>query len=186
MIILYRYSNSYNFSTFYSKKIDSIRQELLEIESNFVESLKNGIDNYMNVFNRKIHLKAFENLHTQIFGNILNIYDFHRNHFLPALLSCGEDDLTAIAETFTDYLYNNHFYIYVLYAIDREQNLTLCNRNIDFWNVSSSVNVIKLNYKLIDFLEMIFRRSELSAAIDLVSTRSCCCRFSNFLDMQLC
>lgn len=116
-------------------KLMNLRKELLEIEANYVESLRNGIENYMNVFNKKVQLKAFENLQLKIFGNILDIYNFHKDRLLPALLACDENDLVSIAETFTDFLYHNHFYMYVLYGIDREINAQLCNLNISFWNV---------------------------------------------------
>lgn len=122
--------------SFSHSKLFNILGELFENEKNYVKTLKSGIENFMNVFDRDHLPKSLRGQKYHIFANIEGIYNFHKNEFLPALLACDEDEPIQVAEIFTRFVAKEYFYSYVIYAINRKRSELLCKHSMDFWRVS--------------------------------------------------
>ncbi|KAG5666871.1 hypothetical protein PVAND_014879 [Polypedilum vanderplanki] len=52
-------------------------------------------------------------------------------NFLPKLLECN--DVEQIAELFTSYVTKDHFYGYIIYAINRKRSELSCNLHVQYW-----------------------------------------------------
>ena len=62
-----------------------ILEELIKTEESYIESLKKGLQNYANIFERKDLPTGLKGKKYVLLGNIEQIYDFHREEFLPML-----------------------------------------------------------------------------------------------------
>lgn len=137
------------FSLSFNSKLFNILSELFENEKNYVQTLEKGIVNYMNALDQKDLPKPLRGQKFHIFANIVGIYNFHRNEFLPSLLACDEDDPIQVAEVFTHYITKDYFYSYVIYAMNRKRSELLCNQCMDFWRVSIDLaqnkNMLNMN-----------------------------------------
>jgi hypothetical protein len=101
-----------------------------------VRTLHAGIKNYYEKMDTEILPRQLMGQKFRIFGNIENIYRFHKEEFLPKLAECNED-IELISETFTYFIQNDYFYGYVLYAINSKKSEVICNNNVAFFSVST-------------------------------------------------
>lgn len=109
-------------------------KELLENEENYVQTLEKGIENYISIMNNKDLPPALRGQRYHIFGNIENIYTFHKERFLPKLRdNCAS--IQGIAETFIKFIEDDRFYCYILFALNRPKSEKICNKNLDFFQV---------------------------------------------------
>lgn len=110
----------------------------MEIEQNYVDNLKLGVENYIHTFEKQIDAMdkpkkvPLLGQKTHIFGNLESIYEFHRDEFYPELMKCQED-IKEIAGVFLNYIQNDYFYGYVLFAINRPRSEMICRLNSDFF-----------------------------------------------------
>ncbi|XP_035785573.1 uncharacterized protein LOC118463229 isoform X2 [Anopheles albimanus] len=129
-------------------KISFLIDELLETERNYINTLQKGIATYVEaVFNdqtppppelsgKKYHL----------FGNLEYIYRFHRNAFLPKLLTTG-NDVERIADVFIHFLENDSFYGYILYSMYHPKSQRVCEQHISFFDRHQQTHGDKLGVK---------------------------------------
>lgn len=118
-----------------SERISNIIKELLENEENYVQTLEKGIENYIAVMDQKDLPPALKGQKYHIFGNIVSIYEFHKEKFLPKLReNCAS--IQGVAETFIKFIEDNRFYCYILFALNRPKSEKICNKNLDFFQVS--------------------------------------------------
>lgn len=109
-----------------------IINEILTTEFDYINNLKEGLDNYYVIMIDKklpIHLKGQK---YTIFGVIKKIFEFHSDIFYPALLAC-KNDVAKIAHTFQEYLGNGNFYLYVLYAMNKPRSESIVRKGADFF-----------------------------------------------------
>lgn len=126
------------FLFYFVRKLLNIIKEMLDIEQNYVDNLKLGVENYIHTFEKQIN--AFDvskrgqllGQKTHIFGNLESIYEFHRDEFYPELMKCQED-IKEIAGVFLNYIQNDYFYGYVLFAINRPRSEMICRTNSEFF-----------------------------------------------------
>lgn len=119
-------------SSIKSARISNIIKELLENEENYVQTLEKGIENYLGVMNEKDLPPALRGQKYHIFGNIESIYEFHKDKFLPKLReNCAS--IQGVAETFIQFIEENRFYCYILFALNRPKSEKICNKNLDFF-----------------------------------------------------
>jgi hypothetical protein len=111
-------------------------EELLQNEEIYVETLRKGIENYVKIFNDSPEElpRKLKGLKYHLFSNIEKIYEFHKNILLPKLKEVGYD-LVKIADVFIELIIHNHFYCYVLYAINKKRSESLCRKHDDFFKV---------------------------------------------------
>lgn len=86
-----------------SNQLFNILQELLENERVYVESLNNGIRNYMKMFDDVNLPNTLRGQKFRLFGNVNRIRDFHEMVFYPALQKC-DMDIVAISHTFNEFI----------------------------------------------------------------------------------
>lgn len=118
----------------YSTKLYNIIQELIEKEQSYVDCLETGMLNYMSALDTTELPLSLRGQKYRIFGNIQNLYDFHKNIFLPQIIKCSHD-MEQLAELFTSYIQRDSFYGYVLYALNRRKSEILCNEHVYFFRV---------------------------------------------------
>lgn len=112
--------------------------------------MEKGIKNYVRALDKKELPKTLRGQKFRIFGNIENIYKFHKLEFLPKLKSCNEN-ISEIADTFITYLQKDYFYIYVLFAINSKKSERICNNHIEFFLERINTNrIFNNNYNYID------------------------------------
>lgn len=78
-------------------------EELLVNEANYINKLNQGINDYMNRFDRKNMPARFRGQKYHVFGNILQIKDFHERIFYPALKQC-EMNIFNICKIFRNFI----------------------------------------------------------------------------------
>lgn len=119
-------------------KLPKIIVELLENEQIYVDNLKQGIDNYIKVFDESPHLvpRELRGLRHHFFLNIEAIHQFHNEILLPRLRRV-KTDLVEIAKVFIELVNAQEFYCYVLYALNSKRSESLCAKHIAFFNVRS-------------------------------------------------
>lgn len=67
-----------------------ILQEMIDKEEAYIDTLKQGIENYVTIFNDEI-ISDVTDIQSMIFGTITCIKDFHELIFFPCLQDCGSD-----------------------------------------------------------------------------------------------
>lgn len=72
-------------------------------EETYIRSLNQGIDGYMENFNRKGMPLELRGQKYRVFGNIHRIKDFHENIFFPALQECNMD-IVKICSIFCEFI----------------------------------------------------------------------------------
>lgn len=127
---------SWKLIIIFSSKLSNIIKELLENEQSYVDSLERGIKNYVGALDKSDIPKTLRGQKFRIFGNVENIYKFHKFEFLPKLIECNEN-VSEIADTFISYLQKDYFYGYVLYAINSKKSERLCNNHVEFFQVNN-------------------------------------------------
>ncbi|XP_055534245.1 uncharacterized protein LOC129723817 isoform X2 [Wyeomyia smithii] len=119
-------------SSLKSERITSIMKELLENEENYVQTLAKGIEDYVRVMSQKDLPLGLRGQRYHIFGNIENIYEFHKEKFLPKLRE-NRASIQGIAETFIQFIEQDRFYCYILFALNRPKSEKICNKNLEFF-----------------------------------------------------
>ena len=126
-------------------------KELIQTEKDYVYDLEHIVKGYLKEFARagkKIpaYLRGEKNT---IFGNIEQIYEFHKNYFLRELESC-QDQPSLVGGTFIRKC--NEFEMYVTYCKNKQssEELELDYSNLPFFKVrflfTEMQTIIKLSW----------------------------------------
>ena len=126
-------------------------KELIQTEKDYVYDLEHIVKGYLKEFahaGKKIpaYLQGKKNT---IFGNIEQIYEFHKNYFLRELESC-QDQPSLVAGTFIRKCYK--FEMYVTYCKNKQssEELVLDYINLPFFKVrflfTEMQTIIKLSW----------------------------------------
>ncbi|XP_075168338.1 rho guanine nucleotide exchange factor 25-like [Haematobia irritans] len=107
------------------ESIQPILDELIKTEETYVESLWLGLNNYGQLFERKDVPRSLKGKKYVLFCNIEQIAEFHRDEFLPMLMR-NRYDLKQLFDEFQGFIDQNCFYAYVLYAMNNQRSLELC------------------------------------------------------------
>lgn len=83
--------------------MNNIVQELIENERTYIDKLTTGITNYVQVLSCKDLPRSLRGQVYNIFGNIVQIRDFHEQKFYPSLLTCN-GDIIGLSDTFSNYI----------------------------------------------------------------------------------
>uniref|UniRef100_A0A182M1F7 DH domain-containing protein n=1 Tax=Anopheles culicifacies TaxID=139723 RepID=A0A182M1F7_9DIPT len=127
-------------------KISFLIEELLDTERNYINTLEKGIATYIDgVFNEHTPPELSGKKY-HLFGNLQYIYRFHRNAFLPKLLTAG-NDVEHIADVFVHFLDNESFYGYILYSMYHPKSQRLCEQHIEFFRKHQQLYGDKLGVK---------------------------------------
>uniref|UniRef100_A0A182P031 DH domain-containing protein n=1 Tax=Anopheles epiroticus TaxID=199890 RepID=A0A182P031_9DIPT len=127
-------------------KISFLIEELLDTERNYINTLEKGIATYIDgVFNEQTPPELCGKKY-HLFGNLQYIYRFHRNAFLPKLLTAG-NDVEHIADAFVHFLDNDSFYGYILYSMYHPKSQRLCEQHIEFFRQHQQRHGDKLGVK---------------------------------------
>lgn len=116
----------------YSTKVKYLIQELFEIEYNYVQCLKAGIQNYIVPFEAVALPDTLDIPKFHVFSNIEAILEFHEMRLLPALRECSWN-LEKIANVFTRFIEENQFNNYIIYVLMRKTSEKLCRENKYFF-----------------------------------------------------
>ncbi|XP_034479533.1 triple functional domain protein [Drosophila innubila] len=108
------------------KCVHPILEELIHTEEAYVKNLFTGIDNYGNIFQRKDLPLGLRGKKYDLFGNIEQIAEFHRDEFLP-MLHRNRRDLKRLFDEFLVFLDQNCFYGYVIFTMNKQKSLKLCD-----------------------------------------------------------
>lgn len=85
------------------KCVHPILEELIKTEEAYVNNLYMGIENYGNIFQRKDLPLGLRGKKYDLFGNIEQIAEFHRDEFLP-MLQRNRRDLKRLFDEFLQFL----------------------------------------------------------------------------------
>lgn len=105
-----------------------IIQELIDNEMEYINRLKQGIDNYIVKFDSGHLPSALKGEKRNLFSNIEAIHEFHDTKFFPKLLECDFDP-EKIANAFTNLIDGYQFDIYVIYVLNRKKSEDLLKAN---------------------------------------------------------
>ncbi|KAH8252592.1 hypothetical protein KR032_000719 [Drosophila birchii] len=108
------------------KCVHPILEELIKTEEAYVNNLYTGLENYGNIFQRKDLPLGLRGKKYDLFGNIEQIAEFHRDEFLPMLLR-NRRDLKRLFDEFLQFLDQNCFYGYVIFTMNKQKSLKLCD-----------------------------------------------------------
>nr|XP_016930547.1 kalirin [Drosophila suzukii] len=108
------------------KCVHPILEELIKTEEAYVNNLFTGIENYGNIFQRKDLPLGLRGKKYDLFGNIEQIAEFHRDEFLP-MLQRNRRDLKRLFDEFLQFLDQNCFYGYVIFTMNKQKSLKLCD-----------------------------------------------------------
>ncbi|XP_017079182.1 triple functional domain protein isoform X1 [Drosophila eugracilis] len=108
------------------KCVHPILEELIKTEEAYVNNLYTGIENYGNIFQRKDLPLGLRGKKYDLFGNIEQIAEFHRDEFLP-MLQRNRRDLKLLFDEFLHFLDQNCFYGYVIFTMNKQKSLKLCD-----------------------------------------------------------
>ncbi|XP_001361798.4 triple functional domain protein isoform X1 [Drosophila persimilis] len=108
------------------KCVHPILEELVKTEEAYVNNLYTGIENYGNIFQRKDLPQGLRGKKYDLFGNIEQIAEFHRDEFLP-MLQRNKRDLKRLFDEFLQLLDQNCFYGYVIFTMNKQNSLKLCD-----------------------------------------------------------
>jgi RhoGEF domain len=101
-------------------------------EAIYVKTLGQGIKTYVTSMDNPDVPDDIRSEKSNIFGNIIEIYEMHANILHPGLVACG-CDIIKISEMFTTMIANDNFYCYVLFMLNREQSVLLSNTHFKFF-----------------------------------------------------
>ena len=114
-------------------------EELIASESDYLVTLQLIIDGYYRPTKSCISPLELKNNLTTIFGNILDIYQFHSDFFSPQLKEC--ESISDITQCFSCNIAN--FNIYTLYCSNKYQSSRFLNfYNGNFFKVFPNFNCI--------------------------------------------
>ncbi|XP_061391066.1 pleckstrin homology domain-containing family G member 4B-like [Musca vetustissima] len=114
--------------------IQNILEELIKTEESYVDSLWQGLNNYGKIFEQRDLVKGLKGKKYVLLGNIEQIAEFHRDEFLPMLLR-NRNNLKQLFDEFQRYIEEDYFYAYVLYAMNNQRSLELCNDYKKFFKI---------------------------------------------------
>ncbi|XP_004517386.2 uncharacterized protein LOC101458664 [Ceratitis capitata] len=109
-----------------SQHIKPILEELIKTEETYVENLRIGLENYGNIFARKDLPIGLRGKKYVLLGNVGQIYEFHAEEFLP-MLHANQRDLKRLFDEFQHYIEQNFFYCYVIFTMNKQRSLKLCD-----------------------------------------------------------
>ncbi|XP_067626835.1 guanine nucleotide exchange factor DBS [Eurosta solidaginis] len=109
-----------------SQHIKPILDELIKTEETYVENLRMGLQNYGNIFSRKDLPIGLRGKKYVLLGNISQIYEFHMEEFLP-MVHANRRDLKRLFDEFQQYIEQNYFYCYVIFTMNKQRSLKLCD-----------------------------------------------------------
>lgn len=78
-------------------------QELIENEKVYIDKLTTGIKTYVEPLFGKNIPRSLRGQVYYIFGNIVQMRDFHEKTFYPSLLACN-GDVIALSDTFSKFI----------------------------------------------------------------------------------
>lgn len=122
------------------RRLKRIIQEIIESEEIYIQNMKQGIIDYVQLFDTKKIPEALVGKRQIIFSNIEVICDFHEQQFLPALLKCNFDPV-LVAETFTFFVETNNFDAYIFYVINRKKSEKICIEQSYFFRQAQKDNL---------------------------------------------
>ncbi|EDW79716.2 uncharacterized protein Dwil_GK17870 [Drosophila willistoni] len=108
------------------KCVHPILEELIKTEEAYVNNLFTGLENYGNIFQRKDLPLGLRGKKYDLFGNIEAIAEFHRDEFLP-MLHRNRRDLKRLFDEFLQFVDQNCFYGYVIFTMNKQKSLKLCD-----------------------------------------------------------
>ncbi|XP_034650797.1 triple functional domain protein [Drosophila subobscura] len=108
------------------KCVHPILEELIKTEEAYVNNLYTGFENYGDIFQRKDLPLGLRGKKYDLFGNIEQIAEFHRDEFLP-MLQRNKRDLKRLFDEFLQLLDQNCFYGYVIFTMNKQKSLKLCD-----------------------------------------------------------
>ncbi|XP_068146979.1 rho guanine nucleotide exchange factor 25 isoform X2 [Drosophila tropicalis] len=108
------------------KCVHPILEELIKTEEAYVNNLFTGLENYGNIFQRKDLPLGLRGKKYDLFGNIEAIAEFHRDEFLP-MLHRNRRDLKRLFDEFLQFVDQNYFYGYVIFTMNKQKSLKLCD-----------------------------------------------------------
>ncbi|XP_058986433.1 triple functional domain protein [Musca domestica] len=174
--------------------IQPILEELIKTEESYVESIWKGLKNYGNVFEQRDLPRGMKGKKYVLFGNIEQIAEFHRDIFLPMLLR-NRNNIKQLFDQFQRYIEEDYFYAYVLYAMNNQRSLELCNENKKFFKTMQAkcednlgINsfllqpiqrVPRYSLMLKEFIKKLFDKYPMKPLIDS------CCRLDRRLQILL-
>ena len=103
----------------YRQKRKFVMQELFDTEKDYVKDLGLIIEGYMEYLKEHGMPEDLQGKDKIVFGNIHQIYDWHRETFLPEVEKCV-DDVDQIASIFTRY--ERRLYMYVKYCENKPKS----------------------------------------------------------------
>lgn len=98
-------------------KLSHVIQEVIDLERNYIKRLERGIEIYIDQ-GVEIIEDVFRHEYKNLFSNLKQIHDFHKNQLYRSLVACNED-VFNIANVFHTYITNDSFYPYVLFQVDK-------------------------------------------------------------------
>ncbi|XP_058058962.1 uncharacterized protein LOC131209832 [Anopheles bellator] len=120
----YEENNPFDQKT--QKTLLLIMREMIGTERDYVRSLQYVIENYTQELLREDIPQALRGQRNVIFGNIERICEFHRQHFLCELESCGHHPLKVGAAFLR---HESKFYLYALYNKNKPKSDSLMSEN---------------------------------------------------------
>ena len=123
------------------KKREQVMTELIETEKDYVDDLECIINGYIKEFEQAGN-KIPAELHgkkTVIFGNIGQIYRFHRNEFLCEL-EANKDQPSQVGGLFLTK--STEFEMYVTYCKNQPNSEALDYSNLPFFKVGTVLTII--------------------------------------------
>uniref|UniRef100_A0A8C0NXJ9 Pleckstrin homology and RhoGEF domain containing G4B n=1 Tax=Canis lupus familiaris TaxID=9615 RepID=A0A8C0NXJ9_CANLF len=114
-----------------SSRLQHIMAEMVSTEREYVRSLGYVIDHYFPEMERTDLPQDLRGKHSIVFGNLENLYDFHRQHFLAELERCQHCPLAA-GRGFLRH--EEQFGMYALYSKNKPQSdALLCSHGNAFF-----------------------------------------------------
>lgn len=120
-------------------------QEVITLEENYISRLERGIEIYIHQGVKLIE-DIFQSEYKSLFGNLLKIYDFHKDQLFRSLVACNQD-VFNIANVFHTYITNDSFYPYVLFQVDRVRIEKMITKHKQHFDELSKANGDKLGIK---------------------------------------
>ncbi|XP_045703654.1 pleckstrin homology domain-containing family G member 4B [Phyllostomus hastatus] len=114
-----------------SRRLQHIMAEMISTEREYVRSLGYVVDNYFPEMERADLPQDLQGKRSVIFGNLEQLHNFHRQHFLTELERCWRGPL-AVGRVFLKH--EEQFGMYVLYSKNKPQSdALLCSHGHAFF-----------------------------------------------------
>ncbi|XP_058831090.1 uncharacterized protein LOC131689802 [Topomyia yanbarensis] len=106
-------------------------EEFLQNERKYVDRLQHYISSLIPIMYQHNLPTGLRFQKNNIFANIESIHAMHRDEFLPALEQC-KNNAEKIMHTVVEFIENDKFYCYVLYALNKHKSGRICDANSDY------------------------------------------------------